>query len=72
MLYPGERVAFPLAVNGPPGHEISVYVKGFPQSVASITITPRSSVAPFTSEIEIRVNEGAFPGLYYFDLQTTD
>ncbi|MEB3788953.1 MAG: hypothetical protein GSR72_03570 [Desulfurococcales archaeon] len=71
-MYPGERVAFPLAVNGPPGHRIGIHARGFPQLVASITITPRSGVAPFTSEIEIRANEGATPGLYYFDLQIID
>jgi len=71
-LYPGERVALPLAVNGPPGHRVGIHARGFPQSVASINITPKSSVAPFTSEIEIRANEGATPGLYYFDLQIID
>lgn len=72
VLYPGERASFSLIVNGPLGHMISVYTRGFPHSVASITIAPRSSVAPFTTEIEIWVNEGAPPGLYYFDLQVID
>lgn len=72
VLYPGERIAFPLEVNGPPGHGVSVYAKGFPRSIASITITPESSIAPFTPKMEIRVNEGAAPGLYYFDLQAID
>ncbi len=71
-MYPGERVAFPLAVNGPQGHRVSIHTKGLPQSVASINITPKSSVAPFTSEIEIRANEGASSGLYYFDLWIID
>ena len=71
-MYPGERVAFPLAVNGPPGHKVNIHARGLPQSVASINITPKSSVAPFTSEIEIRANEGAYPGLYYFDLWIID
>ena len=71
-MYPGERVAFPLAMNGPPGHKVNIHARGLPQSVASINITPKSSVAPFTSEIEIRANEGASPGLYYFDLWIID
>jgi len=72
VMYPGESATFSLAVKGPPGHRVGVYAKGFPQSVGSITIAPGSSVAPFTSEIEIRVNEGALPGLYYFDLSIVD
>ena len=48
------------------------YAKGFSQSIVSITITPENSVAPFTSEIEMRANEGVTPGLYYFDLQIID
>ena len=71
-MYPGERVAFPLAVNGPPGHRVSIHARRFPQSVASINIILKSSAAPFTSEIEIRANEGASPGLYYFDLWIID
>ena len=71
-MYPGERIAFPLAVNGPPSHRVGIHARGFPQSVASITITPRSSIAPYTSKIEIRANERATPGLYYFDLQIID
>ena len=72
VMYPEEGVSFPLAVNDPPGRRISIYAKGFPQSIASVTITPENSVAPFTSEIEIQASEGATPGLYYFDLQITD
>jgi len=72
VVYPGERVTFSLAVKGPPGDRVGVYAKGFPQSVASIAIAPMSGFAPFTSEIEIRVNEGAPPGLYYFDLSIMD
>jgi len=53
-MYLGERAAFPLAVDGPPSYRIGIHARGFPQSVASITITPRSGVAPFTSEIEIK------------------
>ncbi len=59
-------------MNGPPGHRVGVHARGFPQSIASITITPKDSVAPFTSEIEINVKDEAPPGLYYFDLQITD
>ncbi len=72
VMYPGERVTFPLAVNGPPGHRVGIYAREIPASIASIAITPESSVAPFTSVIEIIANEGATPGLYYFDLQIID
>jgi len=60
VVYPGESITFSLAVNGPPGHRIDIYEKGFPQSIASIAISPGSSVAPFVSEIEIESMKGHF------------
>ena len=72
VMYPGERISFSFAVNGPPSHRVSIYAEGFPQPIGYITINPRSNVAPFTSEIEIRVNEGAASGLYKFDLHVID
>jgi len=71
-VYPGERVGFAIAINGPPGHVVSIYAEGLPSSVATVTVTPSRGIAPYTSEIEIRVNSGAPPGLYPFDLIVTD
>ena len=70
--YPGEDIDFAIAINGPLDHVVSISVEGPPLSVATITVTPSRETAPYTSEIEIRVNSGAPPGLYPFDLVITD
>lgn len=72
VMYPGERISLSFAINGPPSHRVSIYAEGFPQSIGSIAINPRSGTAPFTSEVVIRVDMGAQPGLYKFDLHIVD
>ncbi len=70
--YPGERISFAVSLNGPIGHRLRVDIEGLPTTIASITMNPRESIAPFASSIDIHVNPGAAPGAYTFKLRVVD
>ena len=72
VAYPSERIVFSIAVKEPVSHVVQVEAEGLPRHVASITINPNVSTAPFTSSIIVSVSRGAIPGNYPFNLEIYD
>ena len=70
--YPGNYVRFGVKLTGPVGHRLRVYVEKLPAGVATVSLSPEESVAPFTLSIDIHVKPGAPPGTYTFELRAID
>jgi len=69
VAYPGDVLSFNVRVESPRGCLIRVAVRGLPNSVASVSVGPDISRAPFTLTITIAVDEKAPPGSYPFNVE---
>ena len=71
-LYPGETIKMTIRIYGPEGHLITIEEQGFPNSIASLLVTPRQAVAPFNSIIRVSVAPNVAPGVYPWKLIIRD
>lgn len=67
-VYPGEKAGLKLRVNEPVGRGVTIRASGLPSSVATLAVSPVSGIPPFTSTVEISVDQKAKPGHYNFDI----
>ena len=67
-VYPGEKAVLNLRVNGPVGRRVTIRASGLSPSVATLAVSPANGVPPFTSTVEISVDQEAKPGYYNFDI----
>lgn len=72
VAHPGDTVSFSARVNGPPGHAVSISVRGIPPSIARVLVSPSRSIAPYTARVTLTISPGAEPGLYPFCVEIHD
>jgi len=72
VAYPGERISFSVSLNSPIGYRLRIHVEDLPTKIASVTASPKESIALFTSSIDIHINPGAPLGVYTFKLMMVD
>jgi len=71
-LYHGETMDLIIRIYGPAGRLIAVEEQGFPNSIASLVVTPKQAEAPFNSNVRVSVAPNVTPGVYLWRLVVRD